>query len=106
MSTKPIDFRKGANGLAALIKEDAGRPVVWRGVRVPGQAGRPDQASVLVPLGRGAYGQDARAGRVPLGPGSGRGDAALRLAAQRLLDGLDWVRVYRARCTRAPIATN
>ena len=41
MATQPVDFRKGADGLAALVRETMGPPVLGRGLRVPGQATTP-----------------------------------------------------------------
>jgi transposase len=35
VATKPVDFRKGAEGLAALVREQIG---AWRGLRLPCQA--------------------------------------------------------------------
>ena len=48
VATKPVDFRKGAEGLAALVHETmTGRPVLGGGVCVPCQACGPDQADLL-----------------------------------------------------------
>ena len=37
VATKPVDFRKGMEGLAALVREAMGSDP-WSGLRVPGQA--------------------------------------------------------------------
>jgi hypothetical protein len=48
VATKPVDFRKGAEGLAALVRETmTARPILGGGLCVPGQRGGPDQADLL-----------------------------------------------------------
>ena len=47
VATKPVDFRKGAEGLAALVREtDAGRSVLGRRLCVPGETGGPGEADL------------------------------------------------------------
>ena len=48
MATKPVDFRKGANGLAALVREQLrADPFCRHDLVLPLQAGRPREARVL-----------------------------------------------------------
>ena len=48
VATKPVDFRKGAEGLAALVRDVMQRrSVLRRGLRVPRQARRPGEADLL-----------------------------------------------------------
>ena len=47
VATQPVDFRKGHDGLAAVVKRAAAGPVHRHGLRVPGQAGRPAEADLL-----------------------------------------------------------
>ena len=81
VATKPIDFRKGANGLAALIKDEM-RADPFSGVIYVFRAKRADRIKLLYWDGSGV----------------------VQLTA--LLDGLDWARVYNVRRTRAPIAAH
>ena len=107
MATKPVDFRKGANGLAALIKDEikadpfSGAVYVFRAKR----AGRIkllywDGTGVVLTaktLEQGVF----RWPKVQ--------DGAMRLTSVQLttlLDGLDWTQVYSSRRTRAPVAAN
>jgi hypothetical protein len=39
IATKPVDFRKGMDGLAAYVEQAPGRPILRDHLRVPGQAG-------------------------------------------------------------------
>jgi transposase len=48
VATKPVDFRKGAEGLATLVREAmTADPFSGMVYVVPGQAGGPDQADLL-----------------------------------------------------------
>ncbi len=67
VATKPVDFRKGAEGLAALVRETMGAdPFSRRGLRVPRQARGPDQAGLLGRHRRLPVRQAAGGRQVPL----------------------------------------
>ena len=107
VATKPIDFRKGANGLAALIKDEM-RADPFSGVVYVFRAKRADRVKLLYWDGTGvvlvAKTLEQGVFRWPRIQ-----DGAMRLSASQLsalLDGMDWTRVYRAGRTRAPIAAN
>jgi hypothetical protein len=88
VATKPVDFRKGAEGLAALVREELGAdPFGGAGLCLSRQAGRSDQAGVLgrhgfVPLRQAAGGR-----RVSLAQGPRRCDAAQFGSARSLARG-------------------
>ena len=107
MATKPVDFRKGANGLAALIKEEM-RADPFSGVVYVFRAKRADRIKLLYWDGTGVVLMVKT-----LEQGGFRWpkvqDGAMRLTSTQLaalLDGLDWARVYSPRRTRAPVAAN
>lgn len=54
LTTRPVDFRKGTEGLAALVrKEMQADPIrLWRGLSVPRQARGPAKLVVYPRLGR------------------------------------------------------
>ena len=107
VATKPVDFRKGAGGLAALVKEEMGADP-FSGVIYVFRAKRADKLKLLYWDGTGvvlvtkALEQGVfRWPRIQ--------DGAMRLNGVQLgalLDGMDWARVYNARRTRVPIAAN
>lgn len=48
VTTTPVDFRKGAEGLAALVRETMkGRPVLGCSLCVSGETCGPDEADLL-----------------------------------------------------------
>ena len=106
VATKPVDFRRGADGLVALVRETlgqdpfAGTIFVFRSkraARVP-RAARP--GSGLVPPGpRPAHGAVRWP---PIADGMMRLTSA-QLAA--LVDGMDWSRLH-ARDVTPPTATS
>ena len=107
MATKPVDFRKGANGLAALIKDEM-KADPFSGVVYVFRAKRPDRIKLLYWDGSGvvlmAKTLEQGVFRWPK-----LQDGTMRLSAVQLsalLDGLDWARVYSPRRTRAPVAAN
>jgi transposase len=107
MATKPVDFRKGANGLAALIKDEM-KADPFSGVVYVFRAKRADRIKLLYWDGTGvvlmAKTLEQGVFRWPK-----LQDGAMRLTATQLsalLDGLDWTRVYSPRRTRAPVAAN
>jgi transposase len=107
MATKPVDFRKGANGLAALIKDEM-KADPFSGVVYVFRAKRADRIKLLYWDGTGvvlmAKTLEQGVFRWPK-----LQDGVMRLTATQLsalLDGLDWARVYSPRRTRAPVAAN
>ena len=107
VATKLVDFRKGAGGLAALVKEEMGADP-FSGVIYVFRAKRADKIKLLY-----WDGTDVVLVAKTLEQGGFRWpriqDGAMRLSGVQLgalLDGLDWARVYRAGRTRAPIAAN
>jgi transposase len=104
VATRPVDFRKGADGLAALVRETlkadpfAGTIYVFR-------ARRADRVKLLFWDGTGVVLVSKR-----LEEGQFRWprmeDGVVRLTATELaalLDGLDWRRVHAARPVSAPV---
>ena len=107
VATKPIDFRKGANGLAALVKDEM-RADPFSGVIYVFRAKRADRIKLLYWDGTGV---------VLVAKTLEQGgfcwpkirDGVMRLSASQLsalIDGLDWARVYNRRRTRVPMAAN
>lgn len=106
VATKPVDFRKGAEGLAALVRDEmkanpfSGSVYVFR-------AKRADRIKLLFWDGTGVCLFAKR-----LEDGKFRWpkieDGVIRLTAAQLsalLEGLDWRRVHEAKEVAAPIAT-
>jgi len=107
MATKPVDFRKGANGLAALIKDEMGADP-FSGVVYVFRAKRADRVKLLYWDGTGVV-LTAKTLEQGVFRWPKVQDGAMRLTAAQLtglLDGLDWARVYSPRRTRAPVAAN
>ena len=107
VATKPVDFRKGAEGLAALVKDQM-RLEPFSGVVFVVRAKRADRIKLLWWDGTGVCLLAKR-----LEEGQFRWpkaeDATMRLSAAQLsalLEGLDWRRVHQSRRTRVPVAVN
>ena len=103
VATKPVDFRKGAEGLAALVRE-AMRADPFSGVVYVFRAKRADRVKLIFWDGSGVVLVAKR-----LEDGKFRWprieDAVMRLSAaelQALLEGLDWRRVHEPREIAAP----
>lgn len=101
VATKPVDFRKGADGLAALAKEVL-RQDPFSGVVLVFRAKRADRIKVVAWDGNGLVmlwkRLDQGAFRWP--PVT---DGVMRLSPAQLsalLEGLDWSRVYAPRQSR------
>ena len=107
VATKPVDFRKGAEGLAALVRETmhadpfSGAVYVFR-------AKRADRVKLVFWDGTGVVLVAKR-----LEEGKFRWpaieDGVMRLSSvelQALLEGLDWRRVHALRGTNAPVAAS
>jgi transposase len=105
VATKPVDFRKGAEGLAALVRETmAADP--FSGAVYVFRAKRADRIKLIFWDGTGVGLMAKR-----LEDGEFRWpkvqDGVLRLTAAQLsvlLEGLDWRRVHEARQTIVPSA--
>ena len=98
VATKPVDFRKQADSLAALVQEALGAdPFCGRRLRVPRQADRSREALVVgrhrhVPLTKRLEGGQFRWPPIE--------DGVMRLTPAQLaalLEGTEWARVGRAR---------
>ena len=103
VATRPVDFRKGAEGLAALVRETM-RANPFDGAIYVFRAKRADRIKLVYWDGTGvclfAKRLEEREFRWPK-----IHDGAIRLSAaefQALLEGLDWRRVHAARETAAP----
>jgi transposase len=104
-ATKPVDFRKGIDGLAALVQEQL-RLDPYAGPVFVVRAKRADRIKLLVWDGSGLVLVAKR-----LEGGQFRGpkidDGVMRLSPEQLsalVDGLDWSRVHARRVIR-PTAT-
>lgn len=102
VATRPVDFRKGAEGLAALAKESLGQDVFKPGTVIVFRARRADRVKVIAWDGSGLVmlwkALDSAAFRWP--PIS---DGVMRLSSAQLaalLEGLDWSRVHPPRQRR------
>jgi transposase len=107
VATKPVDFRKGMEGLAALVREAMGADPFCGTVYVF-RAKRADRVKLIFWDGTGMVLVVKR-----LEDGKfrwpGVHDAILRLSAaelQALLEGLDWRRVHEPQRTVVPMATS
>lgn len=105
VAAKPVDFRKGAGGLAALVREQM-RTDPFSGVVYVFRAKRSDRIKLIFWDGTGLVLYAKR-----LEDGEFRWpkvqSGVMRLTAAQLgalLEGLDWRRVHEARRTRAPVA--
>ena len=107
VATKPVDFRKGAERLAAQVRE-AMRADPFSGVVYVFRAKRADRVKLIFWDGTGVVLVAKR-----LEDGEFRWprvqDGMMRLSAaqlQALLEGLDWRRVHEPRRTAAPVAAS
>lgn len=105
VATKPVDFRKGAEGLAALVKDQM-RTDPFSGTVYVFRAKRADRVKLIFWDGTGLVLYAKR-----LEDGDFRWpkihDGTMRLTSAQLgalLEGLDWRRVHQARRTRTPLA--
>jgi transposase len=107
VATKPVDFRKGAEGLAALVRETM-RTDPFSGVVYVFRAKRADRVKLIFWDGTGVVLVAKR-----LENGKFRWpaihDGVMRLSAaqlQALLEGLDWRRVHEPRRTTVPVTAS
>jgi transposase len=100
VATKPVDFRKGAEGLAALVREEM-KSDPFSGAVYVFRAKRADRAKLIYWDGTGVC-----LFAKPLEDGKFRWpsvqDSVMRLSAGEL-EGLDWRRVHAARETPATL---
>ncbi|SFM07113.1 IS66 family insertion sequence element accessory protein TnpB [Methylorubrum salsuginis] len=107
VATTPVDFRKGAEGLAALVRESLGGDPFSGAVYVF-RARRADRIKLVYFDGTGMCLLSKRLedGRFCWPAVT---DGVVRLTAaqlQALLEGLDWRRVHAVRPTRVPITVS
>jgi len=105
VATRPVDFRKGADGLAVLVRETMGADPFGGAVYVF-RSKRADRIKLIFWDGTGMCLYAKR-----LEDGGFRWphveDGVIRLTAAQLsalLEGLDWRRVHTFRQTRVPVA--
>ena len=106
VATKPVDFRKGADGLVALVREALGHDP-FAGTIFVFRSKRADRLKILVWDGSGLVlvWKRLENGAFRWPPIS---DGVMRLTASQLaalVDGMDWSRLH-AREVARPIATS
>jgi transposase len=104
VATKPVDFRKGADGLAALVRETM-QADPFSGAIYVFRAKRADRIKLIYWDGTGVclFAKRLEDGKFRW---PGVQDRVMRLSAAELsalLEGLDWKRVHAARETPAPM---
>ena len=104
VATKPVDFRKGAEGLAALVREEM-KVNPFSGAVYVFRAKRADRVKLIFWDGTGVclFAKRLEDGKFRW---PSMQDAVMRLSAAELsalLEGLDWKRVHAARETPAPM---
>jgi transposase len=106
VATQPIDFRKGADGLAALVKEALGQDP-FCGTLFVFRAKRMDRVKILAWDGSGLvlFWKRLEQGGFKWPPVT---DGVMRLTPAQLaalVDGMDWSRLHARRIAR-PTATS
>ena len=106
VATKPVDFRKGAEGLASLVRETMGADP-FSGAIYVFRTRRADRVKLIYWDGTGVC---LFAKRLEDGPFRWPAieDGVIRLSAAQfsaLVEGLDWRRVHEMRETPAPVAS-
>ena len=104
VATKPVDFRKGAEGLAALVRESMGADP-FSGTVYVFRSKRADRVKLVYFDGTGVclFSKRLEDGRFQW---PAIADGVVRLTAaqlQALLEGLDWRRLHDTRETRVPV---
>ena len=105
LATRPVDFRKGAHGLAALAAEALGQEP-FSGAVIVFRAKRPDRVKILLWDGSGLVlvWKQLQQGAFCWPPVM---DGVMKLSAVEfaaLFDGLDWTRVQPLRRIPQPTA--
>ena len=106
VATKPVDFRKGAEGLAALVRETMGADP-FSGTIYVFRARRADRVKLIYWDGTGVclFAKRLEDGRFRW---PNIEDGVIRLSAAQLsalVEGLDWRRVHETRETPAPVSS-
>ena len=106
VATKPVDFRKGADGLVALVREALGHDP-FSGTIFIFQSKRADRLKILAWDGSGLilFWKRLEHGAFKWPPVS---DGVMRLTSAQLaalIDGMDWSRLHARDVTR-PTATS
>ena len=107
VATKPVDFRKGAEGLAAVVRECM-RTDPFSGVVYVFRAKRADRVKLIFWDGSGVVLVSQRLENGHFHWPAIR-NGVMRLSAaqlQALLEGLDWRRVHEPRRTPVPTAAS
>jgi transposase len=104
VATKPVDFRKGAEGLAALVREEM-KSDPFSGAVYVFRAKRADRVKLIYWDGTGVclFAKRLEDGKFRW---PNMQDSVMRLSAAELaalLEGLDWRRVHATRETPAPM---
>ena len=102
VATKPVDFRKGAEGLAALVREQM-QADPFSGAVYVFRAKRADRVKLIYWDGTGVC---LFAKRLEDGKSGSVQDGVMRLSPAELsalLEGLDWKRVHAAREIPTPV---
>jgi transposase len=104
VAAKPVDFRKGAEGLAALVREEM-KSDPFSGAVYVFRAKRADRVKLIYWDGTGVclFAKRLEDGKFRW---PNMQDSVMRLSAAELaalLEGLDWRRVHAARETPAPM---
>jgi transposase len=105
VAVRPVDFRKGAEGLAALVREEM-KADPFSGAVYVFRAKRADRVKLIFWDGTGVclYAKRLEDGKFQW---PGVSDSVMHLTAAQLsalLEGLDWRRVHQARAGRVPTA--
>ena len=105
VATKPVDFRKGAEGLAAMVRESMGADP-FSGAIYVFRSKRADRIKLVYFDGTGVclFSKRLEDGKFQW---PAIADGVVRLTAaqlQALLEGLDWRRAHDARETRVPVS--
>jgi len=106
VATKPVDFRKQADGLAALAKETLGQDP-FSGVILVFRAKRADRVKILIWDGTGLalYWKRLEKGKFKWPPVV---DGVMRMAPAQLsalISGLDWTQLHTQRIARPTAAS-
>ena len=106
VATKPVDFRKGMDGLAALVQEEL-KTDPYSGVIYVFRAKRADRVKLLFWDGSGVclFAKRLEEGKFRWPKIE---DGVMRLSPAQLaalVEGLDWVRVHGARVRRPQAAS-
>ena len=107
IATKPVDFRKGAEGLAVIVRE-AMQEDPFSGAVYVFRSKRADRVKLIFWDGTGVclFAKRLEDGKFQWPSIS---DAVMRLTAAQLaalLEGLDWRRVHTAQMVRVPTASS